>query len=141
MSKQVMERALDALESWMNLAIDLSSSDNSCNPPIDLDADDLAVIAALKEAIKQAGDPVGETCALAGSNGGFTMAAFDAKTVPVGTKLYTYATIIPEGWREFVERVSKQKPEKPDYWSTCMQCERNISDAEDLIDAYQGDKP
>jgi hypothetical protein len=34
---------------------------------------------------------------------------------------------------EFVERVSRQKPEKPDYWSSCGQCEHNISDAEDLL--------
>lgn len=40
---------------------------------------------------------------------------------------------VPYGLREFVQRVAKQKPEKPDYWSACGQCERNISDAEDLI--------
>lgn len=37
--------------------------------------------------------------------------------------------------REFIERVAKQKPEKPDYWSSCSQCEHNISDAEDLVEA------
>lgn len=37
--------------------------------------------------------------------------------------------------RAFAEKVSRQKPEKPDYWSSCGQCEHNISDAEDLIDA------
>lgn len=42
---------------------------------------------------------------------------------------------VPTEWHEFVERVSKQKPEKPDYWSSCGQCEHNISDAEDLIAA------
>jgi hypothetical protein len=45
----------------------------------------------------------------------------------------TSAPTIPEGWREFIEAVSEQKPEKPDYWSTCMQCESNIRDAEDLL--------
>ena len=40
---------------------------------------------------------------------------------------------VPDGWREFVQRVAGQKPEKPDYWSACGQCERNISDAEDLL--------
>ena len=44
---------------------------------------------------------------------------------------------IPEGWKEFVQRVAKQKPEKPDYWSACGQCERNSNDAEDLLDAAQ----
>lgn len=40
---------------------------------------------------------------------------------------------VPDGLREFVQRVAGQKPEKPDYWSACGQCERNISDAEDLL--------
>ena len=41
----------------------------------------------------------------------------------------------PVAWREFIEQVAKQKPEKPDYWSSCSQCERNINDAEDLLEA------
>ena len=41
---------------------------------------------------------------------------------------------------EFVTRVSKQKPEKPDYWSSCGQCERNESDAEDVLAAIAGEK-
>ena len=40
---------------------------------------------------------------------------------------------VPDGWREFLQRVAVQKPEKPDYWSACGQCERNSSDAEDLL--------
>lgn len=36
---------------------------------------------------------------------------------------------------DFIERVAKQKPEKPDYWSTCGQCEHNIWDAEELVEA------
>lgn len=40
--------------------------------------------------------------------------------------------------RAFVLKVSRQKPEKPDYWSSCGQCEHNISDAEDLIAALSG---
>ena len=42
----------------------------------------------------------------------------------------------PENEREayeFILRVSKQIPEKPDYWCSCGQCERNESDAEDII--------
>ncbi|OQS40592.1 hypothetical protein [Chromobacterium haemolyticum] len=42
---------------------------------------------------------------------------------------------VPEEWREFIECVSKQEPEKPDYWSSCGQCARNIDRAEDLIAA------
>lgn len=35
--------------------------------------------------------------------------------------------------RAFVERIAKQKPEKPDYWTECGQCGRNSSDADDII--------
>lgn len=31
----------------------------------------------------------------------------------------------------FIQDVSKQKPEKPDYWSSCGQCERNIDQVPD----------
>lgn len=41
----------------------------------------------------------------------------------------------PAEWREFVSRVAAQGPSKPDYWSSCAQCERNASDAEDLLAA------
>ena len=34
-------------------------------------------------------EPVGEAAPMAGSNGGFTMVAFEARKVPAGTKLYT----------------------------------------------------
>jgi hypothetical protein len=37
--------------------------------------------------------------------------------------------------REFLEDVSKQKPEKPDYWSSCGQCERNTGRAEELLES------
>lgn len=47
---------------------------------------------------------------------------------------------VPEQWREFVERVAKQTPEKPDYWSSCGQCERNTSDAEDLLEVERASK-
>ena len=39
-----------------------------------------------------------------------------------------------EGMLGFVVGVSEQTPEKPDYWSSCSQCERNSSDAEDLLE-------
>lgn len=46
-----------------------------------------------------------------------------------------YATLVavPHAIFEFVKSVAEQKSEKPDYWSSCGQCERNISDAEDLL--------
>jgi hypothetical protein len=42
-----------------------------------------------------------------------------------------------ERLRGFIERVSKQKPEKPDYWCSCGQCDRNIADADDLMDLFK----
>lgn len=39
----------------------------------------------------------------------------------------------PEGWREFITEVAQQKPEKPDYWSSCGQCQHNADRAQDLI--------
>ncbi|MCL4627486.1 hypothetical protein [Burkholderia multivorans] len=34
----------------------------------------------------------------------------------------------------FIQDVSKQKPERPDYWSSCSQCEHNIDRAQDLLE-------
>jgi hypothetical protein len=33
----------------------------------------------------------------------------------------------------FVEKISKQRPEKPDYWTGCGQCEHNIEEAKELL--------
>jgi len=35
---------------------------------------------------------------------------------------------------EFINKVVGQIPEKPDYWCSCGQCERNIDAADDIID-------
>jgi len=35
---------------------------------------------------------------------------------------------------EFLNEVVGQIPEKPDYWCSCGQCERNINTADDIID-------
>ena len=48
---------------------------------------------------------------------------------------HSNAPAVPQGWRDFLTELSKQKPEKPDYWSSCGQCERNSSTAEDLLAA------
>lgn len=40
---------------------------------------------------------------------------------------------VPEQVADFIKQVAKQEPEKPDYWSSCGQCEHNISSAEDLL--------
>jgi len=45
-------------------------------------------------------EPIGEAGPMPGSNGGFTMAAFKATDVPVGTKLYTSPTPHPSLDRE-----------------------------------------
>lgn len=54
-----------------------------------------------------------------------------AKRLP----LFSFAQIgkIELSMVQFIQDVAQQKPEKPDYWSACGQCERNISRAEDLI--------
>ena len=36
---------------------------------------------------------------------------------------------------DFVTKVSTQTPEKPDYWSSCGQCERNSNEAEEIVSA------
>ncbi len=35
----------------------------------------------------------------------------------------------------FIEKIAKQTPEKPDYWTPCGQCEHNSSEAEDVLAA------
>lgn len=35
----------------------------------------------------------------------------------------------------FLHDVAAQEPEKPDYWSSCGQCERNIERAQDILEA------
>lgn len=35
--------------------------------------------------------------------------------------------------RAIIKRISEQTPEKPDYWSSCSQCEHNASDCEDAL--------
>jgi hypothetical protein len=42
--------------------------------------------------------------------------------------------------RAFVAKIAVQKPEKPDYWSSCGQCENNIREADELLDEM-GDAP
>jgi hypothetical protein len=43
--------------------------------------------------------------------------------------------LVPESFVEFIKGVAQQEPEKPDYWSSCSQCQRNIDEAEELLDA------
>ena len=44
------------------------------------------------------------------------------------------ARMVPdEKMMAFIKEVSEQKPEKPDYWSSCSQCSSNQSEAEDII--------
>lgn len=42
-------------------------------------------------------------------------------------------TVPDEKMVAFIKEVSEQKPEKPDYWSSCSQCSSNQSEAEDII--------
>lgn len=41
----------------------------------------------------------------------------------------------------FVRDVSEQKPEKPDYWCACGQCERNIDRAQEILEALSATRP
>lgn len=62
--------------------------------------------------------PVGEAGEMPGSNGGFTLAAFKASDVPVGTKLYTAPR---EAWkpdREAVARIADHEG----YWERLDSC-------------------
>jgi hypothetical protein len=36
-------------------------------------------------------------------------------------------------YEELVKNISEQEPEKPDYWSSCSQCQRNIEDVQELL--------
>jgi hypothetical protein len=35
---------------------------------------------------------------------------------------------------KLIQRIAGQKPEKPDYWNSCHQCEENINDAQDVLE-------
>jgi hypothetical protein len=36
---------------------------------------------------------------------------------------------------EFLKHMANETPEKPDYWSSCGQCERNSNSADDLLES------
>ena len=42
-----------------------------------------------------------------------------------------------EEMQEFIRKVSLQTPDKPDYFSSCKQCKRNIEEAKEFIDTDQ----
>jgi hypothetical protein len=44
---------------------------------------------------------------------------------------------------KMVRSVAAQKPEKPDYWNSCGQCERNIDEAKETLSSpnNQGQTP
>jgi len=52
----------------------------------------------------------------------------DGQKVPDGMQL------VPDSLVEFITQVQGQTPEKPDYWSSCGQCEHNANRADDLLD-------
>ena len=43
--------------------------------------------------------------------------------------------LVPESFVEFIKGIAQQEPEKPDYWNRCSQCQMNIDDAEELLEA------
>jgi len=52
----------------------------------------------------------------------------DGQKVPDGVQL------VPDSFVEFVSRIQKQIPEKPDHWDSCGQCENSSNEADDLMD-------
>jgi hypothetical protein len=38
-----------------------------------------------------------------------------------------------EKLQRYIEGISRQVPEKPDFWNSCGQCDRNIEDAQDIL--------
>ncbi|MBU9643737.1 hypothetical protein KTF36_17955 [Burkholderia gladioli] len=68
--------------------------------------------------------------------------AFEQTDIPTGSySLYTAPISAPADAGEavaFIRDVAAQKPEKPDHWSSCGQCEHNRDRAQDLLDAVQG---
>jgi len=52
----------------------------------------------------------------------------DGQKVPDGMQL------VPDSFVEFVSRIQKQIPEKPDHWNSCGQCENSSNEADDLMD-------
>lgn len=45
-----------------------------------------------------------------------------------------YAAQVSE-LKDFIREIADQKPEKPDYWSSCSQCEGNSRMAQELLEA------
>ena len=89
MSKQAMELALEALEL------------HGQQYPHMVKGYCIDAIAALKEAIKQQGEPVGVTypCYVCGEGDSVRVRWFDGKRPPAEVMLYTSAPTIPQGWR------------------------------------------
>lgn len=48
--------------------------------------------------------------------------------------------IIDNEVKEFIDDVAQQIPEKPDYWSSCGQCDCNIDRAEEIKAKFQEGK-
>lgn len=86
-----------------------------------------AIAAALAQSAQQ---DVSDSCAISGCH----HKAFACPTWPEGTNPFTQqAVAVPEGFVALVSDIAGQKPEKPDHWNSCSQCERNIEAAQDLL--------
>jgi hypothetical protein len=93
--RDTLEQALEVLENWMEVC------------PQEVDNDDHIVIAALKEAIKNQGEPVAVVA------DDYDNMAELLRQLPAGTKLYTSApeislTNLPEGWQLVPEIPTKE---------------------------------
>ena len=63
------------------------------------------------------------------------------RVYPLPAEPVKEAPAVPAAWHEFVHDVSKQRPEKPDYWSSCGQCDRNIQRADELLESAAPTSP
>ena len=106
---QVMQADRDFARDWNYECRHCSEYDG------DFEAD-LAEAAALHRLATRpapVGEPVGTTGEFPGSNGGFSMAVFEARNVPVGTPLYTRPALDVDG---LVEKVARAIYEADDVW-------------------------
>jgi len=55
-------------------------------------------------------------------------------TASIGTRATPVAPAVPDAVIAFLQEVKEQIPEKPDYWSSCSQCELNSRVADDILD-------
>lgn len=59
----------------------------------------------------------------------------DAKAALDAAAAQQAVTLTDDARDVFIRKIAAQKPEKPDHWSSCGQCQHNAEEAQDLLDA------